>query len=131
MKKDGILHPELSRAIASLGHMDILVIADAGLPIPDGPIRIDLALTESVPGFLETLRAVLGEMQVESAVIAEEMAQHSPTLRQESLKLLEGVPIEEIPHLQFKLRTKSARAVVRTGEFTPYANVILIAGVLF
>lgn len=131
MKKRGILHPELSKVIASLGHSDTLVIADAGLPIPEGPMRIDLALTAGVPSFLETLRAVLDEMKVEGAVIAEEMAQRSPALRQEVLKLLEGVPIEEIPHVQFKLRTRAARAVVRSGEFTPYANIILVAGVAF
>ena len=131
MKKQGILHPELSRAIASLGHMDTLVIADAGLPIPTGPMRIDLALTEGVPGFLETLRAVLDEMQVEGAIIAEEMAQRSPALRKLVLELLAGVPMEEIPHAEFKQRTETARAIVRTGEFTPYANIILMAGVVF
>jgi len=131
MKKHGILHPELSRAIANLGHTDTLVIADAGLPIPKGPVRIDLALTEGVPSFLEALQAVLGEMQVEGAIIAEEMAQRSPALRQRVLELLAEVPMEEIPHVEFKQRTETARAIVRSGEFTPYANIILIAGVVF
>ncbi len=45
MKRTALLHAELSHAIASLGHGDMLVIGDVGLPIPPGPRRIDLALT--------------------------------------------------------------------------------------
>jgi len=130
MKKQGILHPELSRVVASLGYTQTLAITEATLPIPDGPIRIDLALTKGVPGFLETLRVILDEMKVESAVIAEEMAQHSPDIYQQLKQLLPGVPIEEIQHVQLKLRIRNARAVVRTGEFTRYANIILTSGTL-
>ena len=64
--------------IAELEHTDTLVIADVGLPIPPGVERIDLALVPSVPGFVETLRAVLDELPIESAVVAEEMASRSP-----------------------------------------------------
>ena len=42
MKRTGILNRHLSAATASLGHTDEVVIADAGLPIPDGPTVVDL-----------------------------------------------------------------------------------------
>ncbi|MCK4451098.1 MAG: D-ribose pyranase, partial [Anaerolineae bacterium] len=113
------------------GHMDTLVIADAGLPIPPETQRIDLALTEGIPTFLDTLRVVLTEMQVEQAVVAEEMLEVSPKVYEAVKELLGDVPIEAVTHLIFKEQTRSARAVVRTGEFTPYANVILVAGVVF
>ncbi len=117
--------------IASLGHLDQLVIADAGLPVPPGPARIDLAVTRGVPGFVQVLEAVLQELQVERIVLAEEMGRVSPAIRAEINRLLPGIPVEAITHAEFKQRLGEARAVVRTGEFTPYANVILVSGVVF
>jgi D-ribose pyranase len=131
VKKIGVLNQPISSVIAGLGHTDTLVIADAGLPIPPETQRIDLALTQGIPGFLDTLRVVLGEMQVERAIIAEEMLEVSPDVYQKVKELLGDVPIETETHLIFKEGTRSARAVIRTGEFTPYANVILVAGVVF
>ena len=107
------------------------MIADAGLPIPPGTQRIDLALTEGIPGFIDTLLVILEEVQVESAVIAEEMITTSPQVYQQLRDILVDIPIETVPHEEFKVKTAGARAIVRTGEFTPYANVILIAGVVF
>ena len=131
MKKIGILNQPLSAVVAGLGHMDQLVVADAGLPIPAGPERIDLALKEGLPGFAETLQVILEEVKVESAIVAEEMVSSNPKVYQQLAKLLVDIPIETIPHVEFKKKTGEARAVVRTGEFTPYANVILISGVVF
>ena len=131
MKKIGVLNQPISSVIAGLGHTDTLVIADAGLPIPPETQRIDLALTEGIPGFLDTLRVVLSEMQVERAIVAEEMLEVSPDVYRKVKELLGDVPIETVTHLIFKEGTRSARAVIRTGEFTPYANVTLVAGVVF
>lgn len=131
MKKTGLLNQPLSAAIAGLGHMDTLVIGDAGLPIPAGPQRIDLAVSAGVPPFLDVLRAVLGEMAVQGAIIAAEMESASPAMHAALRELLGGIPVEVVPHETFKARTREAQAAVRTGEFTPYANVILIAGVIF
>ncbi len=131
MKKIGIINQPIAAVIAGLGHTDTLVIADAGLPIPAETQRIDLALTKGIPTFLDTLRIVLGEMQVERAIVAEEMLKVSPQVYQAVKALLGNVPIETVPHAAFKEQTHAARAVIRTGEFTPYANIILMAGVVF
>jgi D-ribose pyranase len=131
MKKTGLLNQPISCVIAGLGHMDTLVIADAGLPIPAETQRIDLALTEGIPSFLDTLRAVLGEMKVEGAIVAEEMVEESPGIHEATRNLLGDTPVETVSHSVFKRQTRSARAVIRTGEFTPYANIILVAGVVF
>lgn len=131
MKKTGILNQPISAVIAALGHTDSLVIADAGLPIPPEPQRIDLALAEGIPSFLDVLRIVLTELQVERAIVAEEMLKVSPDVHSAVSKLLENVPIDTVPHQNFKEQTRSARAVIRTGEFTPYANIILESGVVF
>jgi D-ribose pyranase len=131
VKKIGILNQPISSVIAGLGHTDTLVIADAGLPIPPEAQRVDLALTEGIPSFLDTLRVVLTEMEVGRAIIAEEMLDVSPQVYGAVKEMLGDVPIETVTHLIFKEQTRSARAVIRTGEFTPYANVILTAGVVF
>ena len=131
MKKTTLLQSDLSYIIATLGHLDMLVIADAGLPIPAETLRIDLALTQGVPGAVQTLKVVLDEMQVERIILAEEVKERNPKFLADVQELLPSVPVEFVPHIEFKTQTASARAVVRTGEFAPYANVILISGVVF
>ncbi|HEX7864286.1 MAG TPA: D-ribose pyranase [Variovorax sp.] len=131
MKRSPLLHAELSQVIASLGHGDMLVLGDAGLPIPDGPRRIDLAVARGVPQLADVLQAVLSEMQVEGIVVADEAlggdTKKLPGWYPQSL----GIEAQTVSHEEFKRRTAKARAMVRTGECTPYANIILIAGVKF
>ncbi|GBD09394.1 D-ribose pyranase [Candidatus Thermoflexus japonica] len=131
MKKRGLLNAPLSQVVAQMGHGDLLVIADAGLPIPPAVQRIDLAVRPGLPSFLDVLDAVLEELHVEKAVVAVEMRDRSPTLYSAFRERLASIPLEHVPHETFKAMTASARAVVRTGECTPYANVILVSGVIF
>lgn len=128
MKKGGIINQPITAVIGGLGHTDTITIADAGLPIPATTQRIDLALTTGVPSFLETLRVVLSEMFVEKAIVAEEMQAISPQIYAAVLEILGETPVELIPHVAFKQETAVSRAIIRTGEFTPYANIILVAG---
>jgi D-ribose pyranase len=130
VKKQGILNASLSNVIAGMGHTDLLVVADAGLPIPPGVPVIDLAVRCGVPDFEDVLAAVANDLQVELIVIASEVQQTGDPLP-EVAKFFPGVPITACPHEEFKQRTALARAVVRTGECTPYHNVILQAGVVF
>ena len=123
MKKTGILHADLARLVASLGHGDLLVIADAGLPVPPGVPCIDLAVTHGVPTFAQVLAAVLTEMQVEACIMAAEAS--------DDLRAMAPMPARLMDHDAFKAETARARAVVRTGEITPYANIGLYAGVTF
>ena len=59
------------------------------------------------------------------------MATRSPDLYAQTVQLLDGRHVRAIPHEELKRLTASARAVVRTGETTPFANVVLVAGVTF
>jgi D-ribose pyranase len=131
MKKRGILHHELSELIARLGHTDTLVIADAGLPVPPGVQRIDLAISGGVPSFMQVLRPLMEDLAIESAIIAGEQREVSPQFHDELAAVLGGIPVREVPHAEFKQLTQNAAAVIRTGEFTYYANIILVAGVAF
>lgn len=131
MKKIGTLNQPLSEVLAGMGHGDMLVIGDCGLPIPQTVQRIDLALTPGVPSFLETLAVVQQELQVESVILANEMESVSPELYNTLAPMLGDIAIDKVSHEKFKELTKQAVAVVRTGECTPYANIILRSGVFF
>lgn len=139
MKKGLLLNAPLSSAIARLGHTDMLTIGDAGLPIPAQVERIDLALTHGVPSFLQVFDAVVEEMQVERAIIASEIKDKNAELHLQLLARLREleesqrnrIAVEYVPHGEFKGLTAGSRALVRTGECSPFANVILCSGVVF
>lgn len=134
MKKTPLLNIALSRVIASLGHGDILMIVDAGMPVPAGVELIDLAVTRGVPDFVSVLDVVLGEMQVDSHVLADEMVKAQPPALQviDSLNLDDQLGQQRwVSHEDLKALSRTAKAIVRTGECQPYSNVALIAGVVF
>ena len=127
------INPQLSRIISETGHTDLIVVTDAGLPIPPGSERVDLAYRPGSPAFFDVLDTVLAELVVEGATVSAEVEEKSPHVLAALHERLDplGVTIELIPHVDFKQRTHGARAFVRSGEFTPYANVILHAGVAY
>jgi D-ribose pyranase len=133
MKKNGILNAPLSKIIAALGHTDRLVICDSGLPIPRNAEVIDLSLTKNIPRFADTLKVILEELAVEQAIIAEEIVKKNGSLFKEINNMLNGIKIQKISHEKFKEQTRKngTTVFVRTGEATPYANIILVAGVTF
>lgn len=132
MKKGRLLHGEISWLIAEMAHADTILIGDAGMPVPPGVPLIDLALTKGMVPFIDALEIVLSELEVETAYIDEESKEFSPEKRQEILDIInDEFEVVSLPHDEIKEMSKSCKAVIRTGEFTPYANIILKAGVLF
>lgn len=131
MKRHGILNSHISKVLTDLGHTDFIVIADTGLPIPNHVPRIDLALTLGVPSFEEVVNAVSDDMVVEQVILANEIQKKNESTLHYMNQTFSDKEIEFIPHEQFKELTKQAKAVIRTGEVTPYANCILKAGVIF
>jgi len=117
MKKNGILNPQLNRVISEMGHRDMLIIADAGLPIPKGVERIDLALKRGTPSFKAVLQAVLSELQIEEAYVAEEIKEKNP----QTLNLIASSigEVKFITHEKLKGLSKQVRAIIRTGECSP------------
>lgn len=131
MKDHGLIHPQLLRVLAETGHGDLVGIADAGLPIPAAVERVDLGLTRGVTGFADVARAVLAELRVEAMILAEESRTSCPHLVALLQELAPAAELVWVDHEQLKARSAGARAIVRTGEFTPYANVLLVSGVDF
>lgn len=139
MKKSTLLNSEISYVIANMRHTDMLVIGDAGLPVPEQIPQIDLAVTKGIPDFLTVLNTILTELRVEKIVLAEEIKKSSSCLHDEIIKIIHKmendeqirIEIEYISHEAFKAKTAASKAIVRTGEFSPYANIILASGVVF
>lgn len=127
MKRNALLNARLSGLIASMGHGDLLVIGDAGLPVPKGVEIVDLAVTRGIPSLFDVLDAVLSELIVErSEIAAEAAADLAARFRERATGQM-----DILSHDDFKRRSAQARAVVRTGECTAYANICLYAGVAF
>ncbi len=133
MKRNGILNSDISRVLSYLGHTDTIAVGDCGLPIPDSTERIDLALRFGVPGFMETLETVAADMKIEKIILASEIKEQNPDVLRQVLSLFEGQDIEVafVSHTELKAATAECKAVIRTGETTPYANIILQAGCIF
>ena len=135
MKRTGILNSEISKVLSDLGHTDRICIGDCGLPIPDGPKKIDLALRFGQPAFMEVLSEVVKDMKVEKIILAEEMKEKNPNQLKEVLAFF--LDSEDEPetvfgsHEELKKLSADCRAVIRSGETTPYSNIILQSACLF
>ena len=107
------------------------MIADGGMPVPKGVEIVDLALCGGVPTFRQVMDAVLDEAQVERYTLAEEIVENNPELFAYIKEKLAGTDSRMISHEKLKEESKKLKFVIRTGEFTPYPNIMLQAGVAF
>ena len=133
MKRHGILNSDISRVLSYMRHTDCICIGDCGLPIPDETERIDLAVKFGVPTFMDVLKEVGNDMKIEKIVLAEEIKEHNPQVLAEITEYFKGqdVEVEYVSHVGLKQMTRECKAVIRTGETTPYANIILQSGCIF
>lgn len=135
MKRNGILNSSISSVLSGMGHTDTLAVADCGLPVPEGTKRIDLAVAFGRPSFMEVLREVALDMKIEKIILAEEIKDKNPEVLREIhmlfQELQEKPEVEFMSHSSFKEQTRRCKAVIRTGETTPYANIILQSGCIF
>ncbi|HIY93604.1 D-ribose pyranase [Companilactobacillus sp. HBUAS56275] len=130
MKKGVVLNTQISAVIADMGHFDTLSIGDAGMPVPNGTKKIDLAVQKGLPSFIDVLKNVLSELQIQKVYLAEEIKTQNPE-QLANIKKLIDVPIEFIPHDEMKKRLSNDKAFIRTGEASPFSNIILESGVTF
>lgn len=133
MKRHGILNSDISSVLSYMGHTDRICIADCGLPIPEETERIDLAVKFGQPTFMDLLKVVGDDMKIEKIVLAEEIKENNPKVLAEINDYFAGqeVKVEFVSHVELKEMTKECKAVIRTGETTPYANIILQSGCIF
>ena len=128
MKKGGIYHPAINHLLSSAGHTDFFTVCDRGFPVPVGPERIDLALTDDIPTVLDVVRAVQGEFHIDRVLIANEATTASPERVAELRTLLAPIPLHTVDHLELKRLSREGRATIRTADTVPYANIIIVSG---
>lgn len=130
MKRSNLLNAELSHAIASMGHGDLMIVCDAGFPIPDDAWRIDLALIPDVPDLETVLTAIAGDFIAERVSYAAEMAENNAPLLAKVQRIFDDSNFEPIPHAQIlNEMAAKAKVIVRTGAFDPWGNILLYSGV--
>ncbi|ARW18914.1 D-ribose pyranase [Pediococcus pentosaceus] len=131
MKKTKMINSDMSRVIAQMGHFDKLSIGDAGMPVPMVTEKIDLAVDNGIPSFMQVLTNVLEELEVQRIYLAEEIKTENPKMLENIKALMPETPITFMPHSDMKQDLNNCHAFVRTGEMTPYSNIILESGVVF
>jgi len=129
MLNSGILNPRLLSLLARVRHTNALVIADRGFPFWPQIETVDISVVDDLPTVLQTLAAIRGNFHATQAYMAREFQKNnSAATRAAFAKGLAGIPTKFEPHVQFKKRVSHAIGLIRTGDTTQYANVILISG---
>jgi len=129
MKEVGMINGQIDAALTRQGHMDLMMVVDAGFPCPDHIELIDIALTEGIPAILDVLVELRKVHSVEKIVIAQETSDHNPSYFEKASKSFgDGVEVEVIPHTELKERSHKVKTIIRTGDFTAWGNVMLVSG---
>jgi D-ribose pyranase len=129
MKEVGMINGQIDAALTRQGHMDLMMVVDAGFPCPDHVELIDIALSEGAPRILDVLAEIRKVHSVEKIIMAQDTLDHNPTYFGEVSKAFgDGVEVEVIPHTELKERSHKVKTIVRTGDFTAWGNVMLVSG---
>ncbi|WP_300366577.1 D-ribose pyranase [Brachyspira sp.] len=132
MKKNGIVNSDISSVLSYMRHTDLICISDLGLPCPDNVNTIDISLKFGVPSFVDVLKEVINDMKVESIILAEEIKSNNADVHNEILSIFgKDVSVQYISHSDFKKKTSNCKAIIRTGENTPYSNIIIKSACIF
>ncbi|WP_109467080.1 D-ribose pyranase [Albibacillus kandeliae] len=130
MKRSALLNSELNHAIASMGHTDLMIVCDAGFPIPSDAWRIDLALARDLPDLKTVLRLISAELIAEKVGYAEDLPERNPILLETVRSIFSDSDHEQVPHDDILGKyAAQAKVIVRTGAFDPWGNVLLWSGV--
>ena len=125
----GILNPALNSLLSRIRHTNTLVISDRGFPYWPGLETVDISLVDDIPKVVDVLNAIRKNFVVAQAFMAEEFLSANQTATQKAFgSALHGVPIVYEPHVVFKKRVPQAIGLIRTGDTTQYANLILESG---
>ena len=131
MKRNGIVNSEISKVLSYMRHTDLICISDLGLPCPNNIKAIDLSLKLGYPSFLDVLSEIIKDMKIERIILAEEIKNNNKEVYNKILNMFENISIEYVSHNDFKQKTSDCKAIIRTGEATPYANIILQSACIF
>lgn len=126
MLKTGILNPQINSLLSRVRHTNTLVLADRGFPFWPNIETVDIALTDDIPTVTDVFRAIQGNFTIGHLFMAEQFrAENPPEILARLARLTGKIPITWEPHDTMKLRVSSAIGLIRTGDTTQYANMIL------
>ncbi len=128
MNEFGLINRNMAKIIAEQGHQDLLMVVDAGFAIPLSVKVIDLSLKVNRPMVVEVLAELKKFHSVEKLIMARQTKDKNPTLYRDIKTTWEGAEVEIVDHSDLKQLAKSVKAVIRTGDFTAFGNVILVSG---
>ncbi|MEI0490108.1 D-ribose pyranase [Brachyspira pulli] len=131
MKKNGIINSEISKVLSYMRHTDTICISYLGLPCPENVTYIDISLKMGIPSFIDVLEEVSKDMKIECIVLAEEIKTKNKEIHDKIINMFNDIDIKYVSHEDFKKHTSSCKAIIRTGEATPYANIILQSNCIF
>ena len=131
MKRNGIINSEISKVLSYMRHTDLICISDLGLPCPNNIKTIDLSLKLGSPSFIDVLSEIIKDIKIERIILAEEIKNNNKEVYNKILSMFENISIEYVSHNNFKQKTSDCKAIIRTGEATPYANIILQSACIF
>ena len=126
MLRSGILNPHINSLLARVRHTNTLVIADRGFPNWPQIETVDISLVDDVPRVLEVLRAIRENFVIGRIFMAEEFWRENDVATTTVFEdALLGIEVEREPHAELKTRVPNAIGIIRTGDSTQYANMIL------
>ena len=129
MLKRGILNPQINSLLARVRHTNMLVIADRGFPFWPMIETVDLSLVDDIPTVLQVLNAIRPDFDICEIFMAQEFkSENTPKVRKQFAAAMAGIPVTFEPHVDFKKRVPGAIGLIRTGDTTQYANMILVSG---
>lgn len=126
MLRSGILNPQVAALLCRFRHTNTLVIADRGFPFWPEVETVDLSLTDDIPRVQDVLRLVAASCRIGRSWMAEEFCGANSLSGLSSFQaLLPDSIIMLEPHSVFKRRVPEAVGLIRTGDTTQFANLIL------
>jgi D-ribose pyranase len=129
MKEIGIVNRHIAAVISEQGHGDLLMVTDAGFAIPREVEIIDISLSENKPMVLDVLAELDKYFSVEKIYMSNETREVSPSHFKKVSEAFGGdVEVETLPHDEIRKMSEEVKAIIRTGDFTAYGNVILVSG---
>ncbi len=130
MKRGRLLNANLSHAIAAMGHGDLMIVCDAGFPIPKDAWRVDLAIAPDLPDLATILGLIDEHFIAEKVAYADTLPDHNPVLLDTVKRIFTDAEHDMIAHetILGEMAAK-AKVIVRTGAFDPWGNILLYSGV--
>lgn len=126
MLQTGILNPHVLDLIARIRHTNTLVISDWAFPYWPEIETVDISLTHGIPTVIDVLDLLTPVFKIGRIWQANEfVTTNTPEMVGKFAKSFGQIPLAREAHVDFKKRVPHAIGLIRTGDATPYGNIIL------